>query len=308
MILQLACQVDARGAVRTYTYDAKPLPATGHLTRGLNLVLNAAMAGDELPRIVDDLRAEGDDLFELLQRLEPEHWASPTTFKSWTVFDVVTHLHISDHMAVTTIADGAAFKEFLKAMNQSGGSMKDYARTWLGDVSPRELLARWRNLFIEMCDRLQALDPNSRLTWAGPGMRPRMFTTARQMETWAHGQEIYDLLNEPRPATERLRNIAEIGVRTFGWTYANRQLPVPETPPRVSLAGPSGTLWEWNPDTQSDSVSGDAVEFCQVVTQVRNIADTRLLVSGPIAEQWMAMAQCFAGPPEDPPAPGSRVG
>ena len=65
--------------------------------------MNANMAGDELTRIVDDLRAEGDALYELLQRLEPEHWASPTTFKSWTVFDVVAHLHISDHMAVTTI-------------------------------------------------------------------------------------------------------------------------------------------------------------------------------------------------------------
>jgi uncharacterized protein (TIGR03084 family) len=270
------------------------------------------MADPAVSNIVNDLRAEGDDLFALLQRLEPEHWASPTTFKSWTVYDVVAHLHMSDHMAVTTIADGAAFKAFIASMRvepERGGepSMKAFAREWLGDVSPGDLLARWRSLFVEMCDRLQELDPDTRLTWAGPGMRPRMFTTARQMETWAHGQEIYDLLNEPRQATERLRNIAEIGVRTFGWTYANRQLAVPETAPKVSLVGPAGSRWEWNLQTQSDSVSGDAVEFCQVVTQVRNIADTRLAVNGPIAAQWMSMAQCFAGSPEDPPAPGSRA-
>ena len=266
------------------------------------------MADGDLSNIVADLRAEGDELYALLQRLEPEHWASPTTFKSWTVYDVVAHLHISDHMAVTTIADGAAFKDFLATMNSSGGSMKLFARKWLGDVSPSELLGRWRSLFVEMCDRLEALDPDQRLTWAGPGMRPRMFTTARQMETWAHGQEIYDLVGESRQASERLRNIAEIGVRTFGWTYANRQLPVPEIAPRVSLTGPSGTRWEWNLDTESDSVTGDAVEFCQVVTQVRNIADTTLDVRGPIAREWMSMAQCFAGPPEEPPAPGSRAG
>ena len=279
-----------------------------YLTQGPNLVLNAAMTNSQLANIVDDLRAEGDDLYELLQRLEPEHWASPTTFKSWTVYDVVAHLHISDHMAVTTIRDGAAFKDFLNTVNASGQTMKEYARHWLNEATPGELLARWRDLFLKMCEQLRALAPDTRLTWAGPGMRPSMFTTARQMETWAHGQEIYDLLKESRPATERLRNVAEIGVRTFGWTYANRQLPVPETAPLVSLTGPCGSLWEWNLDTQSDSVTGDAAEFCQVVTQVRNVADTQLQVRGPIAEQWMSMAQCFAGPPENPPAPGSRAG
>ena len=270
--------------------------------------MNANMAGDELTRIVDDLRAEGDALYELLQRLEPEHWASPTTFKSWTVFDVVAHLHISDHMAVTTIADAAAFKAFLQEMFGAGMSSKDFARQWVGEISPNELLGRWRSLFLQMCEQLRALDPDTRLTWAGPPMRPRMFATARQMETWSHGQEIYDLLNEPREATDRLRNIAEIGVRTFGWTYANRKKAVPDVVPRVTLTGPGGDLWEWNKDTSTNSISGSAVEFCQVVTQVRNVADTQLRVAGPIAEEWMSMAQCFAGPPEDPPAPGTRAG
>jgi len=53
-------------------------------------------------------------------------------------------------------------------------------------------------------------------------------------------------------------------------------------------------------------VAGDATEFCQVVTQTRNVADTRLDVKGETAVRWMAMAQCFAGPPEDPPEPGTR--
>ena len=40
--------------------------------------------------------------------------------------------------------------------------------------------------------------------------------------------------------------------------------------------------------------------------QTRALADTRLRVEGPVAREWMSIAQCFAGPPEDPPAPGSR--
>jgi len=42
------------------------------------------------------------------------------------------------------------------------------------------------------------------------------------------------------------------------------------------------------------------------VTQVRSVADTRLAVRGAAAVGWMATAQCFAGPPEAPPAPGTR--
>ena len=53
-------------------------------------------------------------------------------------------------------------------------------------------------------------------------------------------------------------------------------------------------------------IEGDAVEFCQVVTQTRNIADTGLKATGEAAAKWMAIAQCFAGPPEEPPAPGAR--
>ncbi|MCB9644604.1 MAG: maleylpyruvate isomerase N-terminal domain-containing protein [Myxococcales bacterium] len=64
-----------------------------------------------------------------------------------------------------------------------------------------ELLARWRTLFMEMCDVFAALDPKTRLEWFGPDMGVRMFATSRQMETWAHGQEIYDLLGLTREHT-----------------------------------------------------------------------------------------------------------
>jgi uncharacterized protein (TIGR03084 family) len=133
-----------------------------------------------------------------------------------------------------------------------------------------------------------------------------MFTTARQMETWAHGQAIHDLMGETREPTDRLRNIAEIGVRTYGWTFANRQRPVPGAAPHVRLAAPSGAVWTWNDPGVENVVEGDALAFCQVVTQVRNVADSALQVHGEAALEWMRLAQCFAGPPEDPPPPGSR--
>ena len=138
-------------------------------------------------------------------------------------------------------------------------------------------------------------------------MGVRMFTTARQMETWAHGQAIYDLMGVAQTPTDRLRSVAEIGVRTYGWTFANRQSAVPGSAPHVRLTAPSGAIWEWNDPTPDNAVTGEALAFCQVVTQVRNVADTDLVVTGEPARIWMSLAQCFAGPPENPPAPGTRV-
>jgi uncharacterized protein (TIGR03084 family) len=158
-----------------------------------------------------------------------------------------------------------------------------------------------------MADALGASDPKRRLPWFGPDMGVRMFTTARYMETWAHGQEVYDLLRVRRTHSDRIKNIAVIGMKTFGWTFVNRGLEVPTAKPYVRLVAPSGEIWEWNEPSESESIRGDAVDFCRVVTQGRNIADTSLEVVGEIATRWMSIAQCFAGGPADPPKPGQRT-
>ena len=135
-----------------------------------------------------------------------------------------------------------------------------------------------------------------------------MFTTARLMETWAHGQEIYDLMRAQRTASDRIRNIAVLGVKTFGWTFVNRRVEVPSPPPYVRLVAPSGAIWEWNEPSGEEFVRGDAIDFCHVVTQGRNVADTQLKVGGDVARRWMSIAQCFAGGPAEPPKPGERGG
>jgi len=259
---------------------------------------------------VQDLRAEGDDLYELLNSMDNSYWTQPTSFKNWSVWDVIAHLHFSDYMALTCLRSASDF-ESLKQGISKARTLGEFTNQWLMQgleqplIGP-ELLQRWRAMFIEMCEQLATADPSERFVWFGPGMRARMFTTARQMETWAHGWEIYDLLGTPRRHTDRIRNIATIGVRTFGWTFVNRKLEVPADVPHVRLTAPSGAIWEFNDSQASNRVSGDSVEFCQVVTQVRNIADTALEVTGESASRWMAIAQCFAGAPSDPPAPGTR--
>ena len=121
------------------------------------------------------------------------------------------------------------------------------------------------------------------------------FATARLMETWAHGQDVADALGIERVATDRLRHIAHLGVVTFGWSYTVRQMKAPDVPVRVEITGPSGALWTWGPETAKDIVRGPAVDFCLVVVQRRNLADTRLVVEGATARQWMSIAQAYAG-------------
>lgn len=158
-----------------------------------------------------------------------------------------------------------------------------------------------------MLETLAAHNPKDRLPWYGPPMSALSFTTARLMETWAHGQDIFDALGLRRAPTDRLRHIAHLGVTTFGWSYINRGLYVPRIHVRVKLVAPSGALWTWGPEDALERITGPAEDFCLVVVQRRHIDDTRLESSGDGARDWMLKAQCFAGPPSDGPEPGERL-
>jgi uncharacterized protein (TIGR03084 family) len=263
----------------------------------------------ELQQVVD-LRAEADEFDRLLAGLEDSDWRRATLFKGWTVDDIVQHLHMGDRMALASAIDASVFAELradIMAKRAGGLSRLEETRQRLNGLVGSRLRTHWRATLAELCDTLARKPLDARLPWAGPDMGVRMFTTARQMEIWAHAQAVYDVMGIERPAASlRLRNIAEIGVRTFGWTHRVRERAVPAIVPRVQLTAPDGTTWQWNAECRTDSVTGDAIAFCQVVTQTRNIADTTLVVEGPVATDWMRIAQCFAGPPETPPAKGTR--
>ena len=60
--------------------------------------------------------------------------------------------------------------------------------------------------------------------------------SARIMETWAHGQDIADALGVVRAPTDRLRHVADLGVRTRDHAFRTNSLPVPPGPFRIELA------------------------------------------------------------------------
>ncbi|MEX0303857.1 MAG: TIGR03084 family metal-binding protein [Leisingera sp.] len=257
----------------------------------------------------EDFRAESRALAAILEDLPEAEFHRTTQFKGWTIDHVLGHLHLFNAAAEAALQGDAEFAAFIAPVlrdMQAGKTILECQFPWLDGLSGRALFAAWK-LGAESCaDAFARADPKARLKWVGPDMSALSSVTARQMETWAHGQEVFDLLGLERREQDRIRNIAHLGVATYGWSFQNRGLAVPEPAPFVQLTGPSGAVWEWNTPQEGNFVKGLASEFAQVAAQVRSIDDTGLQVAGSSAQSWMRIAQCFAGPPEDPPSKGQR--
>jgi len=81
---------------------------------------------------------------------------------------------------------------------------------------------------------------------------------------------------------------------------------MPDGDVRVELTGPKGDVWTFGEGTEN-VVRGSAHDFCLVVTRRRHPDDTDLVVSGPLAVDWISIAQAFAGPPGEGRRPGQFV-
>ena len=253
-----------------------------------------------------DFRAESAALHSLIKSEGGVDYDAPTQFKAWSLNAVLKHLHYWNEMAGLQLTDESELSTRLQTVMSHKGGMRGAEAEHFSNLAGDALLEEWRQGFERTADLFADADPKARLRWAGPDMSARSSITARLMETWAHGQEIYDQFGVARENEDRIKNIVVLGVNTFGWTYKSRDEPIPEPMPYITLNAPSGEIWVFGEESETDKISGSAEAFCQTVTQTRNVADTDLMVTGAIANDWMSKAQCFAGPPETPPAPGTR--
>ena len=251
-----------------------------------------------LHALLDDLAAESADLDGRVAGLDDAGWTTPTPAAGWDVRDTVNHLAATDEDALLALTDRAGFDALLGRLLTGGA--EEHVEGLVAErrsLIPAQVLEAWRGGRDALQEALRAADPGARVPWFGPPMSPASFVTARVMETWAHGQDVADALGQSRPATARLRSVAEIGVRARPYSYAAHARPTPDAPARVELTGPDGEAWAWGPPEAADVVRGPALDFCLLVTQRRHRDDLALEAHGPLAQEWVGVAQAFAGPP-----------
>jgi uncharacterized protein (TIGR03084 family) len=251
----------------------------------------------DLSHVVDDLRAESEELDALVAALPDDGWAAPTPAAGWTIAHQIGHLLWTDRGALLSVTDEDAFADVVKSALDDPIGFVNAAADELAAVPPAELLADWRATRSRLHDALLTVDEGRKLPWFGPPMSGPSMATARLMETWAHGLDVADALGVTRPATARLRSIAHIGVRTRDFAFVINELAPPSEPFRVELRAPDGSSWTWGPADAPQRVTGSAEDFCFLVTQRRPLRELDITADGDEAARWLPIAQAFAGPP-----------
>ena len=252
---------------------------------------------DVLTQVLADLAAEGDRLDALVADLDAAGWHTPTPAAGWDVADQVAHLAWTDGVALRAATDKEAWDAVvLQAIADPEGFVDAQAHALAAEP---DLLARWRSARSDLHAALATYPNGEKMPWFGPPMSATSMATARLMETWAHSLDVHEALGAPVEDTDRIRHIAHLGVRTRIFSFAVRGETAPEAEPRVTLTAPSGDVWTWGPEAGPEAVTGPAYDFCLLVTQRVHRADTDLVATGPGADRWLDIAQCFAGPPGD---------
>jgi len=256
--------------------------------------------------LLGDLAAETADLRVLVADLDEPGWRRPTPAAGWTIGDQISHLAFFDAAAVMSATEPARFRAELAGPAETGGLSTDEIAASHRDLTGSDLLAWFDSSRGRLIATFGELDPAERLPWFGPSMSAASSVTARIMETWAHGQDVADALEVTREPTARLRHIAHIGARALPFSYAVNGLSPPSEPVRIELAWSDGQVWAWGPDDAANLVTGPALDFCLLVTQRRHRDDTAIQARGQVADQWLGIAQAFAGPPGPGRQPGQH--
>ena len=255
--------------------------------------------------VLSDLAEEHAALESVLTRLPDEAWEIATHAPGWAVRDQVAHLASLDETALFALMEPERFRAQSEQDRSTPREPGDpaylvQART----MTPRELFDWWRTSSHGLVAGAKSADPATRVPWFGPPMSAVSHLTARLMECWSHGLDVVDVVNVPRPATDRLRHVVFLGMRTRGFSYSNRGLAPNTEPVRIELTSPSGAVWTYGEANAANRITGSAVDFAEVTTRRRHVSDTDLLCEGTAAREWMSIAQTFAGPPGAGRQPG----
>jgi uncharacterized protein (TIGR03084 family) len=248
-------------------------------------------------QLLNDLRVESDQLTEHLANLTTRQWGLSTPAAGWTVHDQVTHLAFFDDASILALRWPLDFRAEADKLIGGGMDFPDRIAEQHRSFDTATVLNWFLDSRHELLDILTSEEPRRRVPWFGPDMSVASCATARLMETWAHGRDVYDALGAQPPPSPGLRSIAHLGVSTFAFSHTLHGLDVPDAAVFVDLRSPAGESWTWGPSDALNRVHGPAEDFVLTVTQRRHWTQTALTAEGPVAQQWLDVAQAFAGAP-----------
>ncbi|WP_254205311.1 TIGR03084 family metal-binding protein [Nocardia alni] len=249
------------------------------------------MSDVERDLALPDLVAEGDELDALVSA--HADWSEPTPAVGWTIAHQIAHLAAADANVLIAIRAPEAFDDVLKQADDAGSRYADLDAA-TGAAEPRAvLLERWRTGRSEVAAALRDVPLDHGFPWYGSELTARLMVPLRLMETWAHGQDIYDTVGIPHRPTGRLRHVASLGVVGRELSFYAAQLPTPTEPFRVELTAPDGLTWAWGPQDAGQRIQGSALDFCLRVTHRKSRAETDLTAIGEDASRWLDIARVF---------------
>ena len=256
----------------------------------------------DITEVLADLDAESADLDTLVAELPADAWALPTPADGWTIAHQISHLAWTDQVAHLSATDRHLFVAALTRLLSDPDGFVDRRRPRAsrrrprcspggapGESSLREALAvappgetplvRHGDVAGVDGDRPDHGDLGPR---AGHRRHPRRHP---------HSDGTAAARRPPGEPHDRVQ------------LHGARPARCPSVPIRLELTAPDGTTWSYGPDDATNVVTGSALDFCLVVTHRRHRDDVELTATGPVADEWLNVAQTFAGPPGRARAP-----
>jgi uncharacterized protein (TIGR03084 family) len=247
---------------------------------------------------IDALDAQQRELDELLDQRPDADWQLPSRCDGWRVADVVTHLAQSDEMAVASLRGD--YDDVVGELLAGLGAPRsmDHAIEMMvardRSASIEALRSRWAAASAAQLGALAACDPHTRVPWVAGSLSARTLATTRLAETWIHTGDVawaFGLRPEP---TDRLRLIARLAWRTLPHAVAIHGLEL-SGPVAFELDGPGGEHWELRGDEPAlTTITGDAVELCEVAARRVAAERTSLHGRGPDAATVLSVVRTWA--------------
>lgn len=248
--------------------------------------------------VVEDLSAQHAQLRGILEGLENDQWRASTRCEGWDVADVVVHLAQSDEMAIGS-AQGR-YGEVLAGLTeglQPTGSIDAGVAAMVArqkDFPVSELRDRWSRAASHLVEVFDGMDLSARVVWVTGELSARSMATTRLAEAWIHSGDIASALGIALEPTRGLRQIARLAWRTlpYAFTSAGRTMTGPVA---LSLKSPSGEAWDFIPDgTALTTISGPAIELCNVASRRTDASATSLRGVGPDASDVLSLIRTYA--------------